>query len=154
SNDVPLAGRRARSRTGSRMTIFACVSVLLCYHLATRLTREVYGAKRDNRRFKTHLRNLVSRRQRLGTSCLTRSHTNMAPPTPNSITADSHRIEQLAEQLTRGELSLDNFLRQLAQPKTADLTEVQLDLDRRRRCGYPEAIFGEGKPLATLEKLI
>ena len=31
---------------------------------------------------------------------------------------------------------------------------MQLDLDRRRRCGYPEAIFGEGKPLATLEKLI
>jgi pyridinium-3,5-biscarboxylic acid mononucleotide synthase len=78
----------------------------------------------------------------------------MDRPTSNSNSADSRRIEQLAEQLTRGELSLDNFLRQLAQPKTADLTEVQLDLDRRRRCGYPEAIFGEGKPLATLEKLI
>src|SRR5262249_14536757 len=39
-------------------------------------------------------------------------------------------------------------------PKTADLGDVQLDLDRRRRCGYPEAIFGEGKTLATLEKLI
>jgi pyridinium-3,5-biscarboxylic acid mononucleotide synthase len=62
--------------------------------------------------------------------------------------------EQLAEQLSRGELSLDNFLRQLAQPKTADLGDVQLDLDRRRRCGYPEAIFGEGKPLATLQRLI
>ncbi len=63
-------------------------------------------------------------------------------------------IEQLAEQLSRGELSLDNFLRQLAQPKTADLGDVQLDLDRRRRCGYPEAIFGEGKSLATLQRLI
>jgi NCAIR mutase (PurE)-related protein len=63
-------------------------------------------------------------------------------------------VEHLAEQLSRGELSLDNFLRQLAQPKTADLGEVQLDLDRRRRCGYPEAIFGEGKQLDTLEKLI
>ncbi len=64
------------------------------------------------------------------------------------------RYEQLAEQLSRGELSLDNFLRQLAQPKTADLGDVQLDLDRRRRCGYPEAIFGEGKSLATLQRLI
>jgi hypothetical protein len=67
---------------------------------------------------------------------------------------DSKRMEQLAQGLSRGELSLDQFLRELARPKTADLGEVQLDLDRRRRCGYPEAIFGEGKSLATLEKLI
>ncbi len=66
----------------------------------------------------------------------------------------SSPIQSLAEQLSRGELSLDNFLRQLAQPKTADLGDVQLDLDRRRRCGYPEAIFGEGKSLATLQRLI
>lgn len=30
---------------------------------------------------------------------------------------------------------------------------MQLDLDRRRRCGYPEAVFGEGKSVATLEKV-
>jgi NCAIR mutase (PurE)-related protein len=35
---------------------------------------------------------------------------------------------------------------------TADLGEVQLDLDRARRCGYPEAVFAEGKSLATLSK--
>jgi pyridinium-3,5-biscarboxylic acid mononucleotide synthase len=66
---------------------------------------------------------------------------------------DSTRVQQLAEQLLRGELSLDNFLRGLAQPKTADLGDVQLDLDRRRRCGFPEVVFGEGKTLATLERL-
>jgi hypothetical protein len=67
---------------------------------------------------------------------------------------DSALVQGLAERLVRGELSLDNFLRELAHPKTADLGDVQLDLDRRRRCGYPEAIFGEGKSLATLERLI
>ena len=36
---------------------------------------------------------------------------------------------------------------------TADLGEVQLDLDRRRRCGYPEVVFAEGKPVATLQKV-
>jgi NCAIR mutase (PurE)-related protein len=38
-------------------------------------------------------------------------------------------------------------------PATADLGEVQLDLDRQRRCGYPEAVFAEGKTVATLAKV-
>ena len=72
---------------------------------------------------------------------------------------DEHRknsihVEQLAQRLHRGELSLDQFLSELARPKTVDLDEVQLDLDRQRRCGYPEVIFGEGKPLPILEKLL
>jgi pyridinium-3,5-biscarboxylic acid mononucleotide synthase len=67
---------------------------------------------------------------------------------------DSAHIQNLAEQLLRGEVSLDHFLRGLVQPKTADLGDVQLDLDRRRRCGFPEVIFGEGKTLATLQRLI
>jgi pyridinium-3,5-biscarboxylic acid mononucleotide synthase len=74
-------------------------------------------------------------------------------PTKSS-NADLQHIQRLAEALLRGELSLDHFLRDLVRPKTADLGDVQLDLDRRRRCGYPEAIFGEGKSLTTLEKLI
>ncbi|HZZ26533.1 MAG TPA: nickel pincer cofactor biosynthesis protein LarB [Pirellulales bacterium] len=68
-------------------------------------------------------------------------------------TTDTTHTQQLAERLQRGELSLDVFLRSLIQPKTADLGDVQLDLDRRRRCGYPEVVFGEGKTLATLERL-
>src|SRR6266581_856657 len=67
---------------------------------------------------------------------------------------ETKRVEQLAKGLSRGEVSLDQFLRELARPKTADLGEIQLDLDRRRRCGYPEVVFGEGKSLATLEKVI
>ena len=37
--------------------------------------------------------------------------------------------------------------------RTADLGEVQLDLDRARRCGYPEAVFADGKSVATLAKV-
>lgn len=37
---------------------------------------------------------------------------------------------------------------------TADLGNVQLDLDRPRRCGYPEVVFGEGKSAETLLKVI
>ena len=67
---------------------------------------------------------------------------------------NSKHVEQLAQKLHRGELSLDHFLSELVRPKTVDLDEVQLDLDRQRRCGYPEVVFGEGKPLPILEKLL
>ena len=39
------------------------------------------------------------------------------------------------------------------QAATADLGEVQLDLDRARRCGYPEAVYAEGKSVGTLAKI-
>jgi len=68
--------------------------------------------------------------------------------------ADASQVAELAKQLLRGEVSLEQFLAQLVKPKTADLGEVQLDLDRQRRCGFPEVIFGEGKSLPALEKLI
>ena len=38
--------------------------------------------------------------------------------------------------------------------KTADLGDVRLDLDRRRRCGFPEVVFGESKDVATLKRVI
>src|SRR4051812_29146259 len=37
---------------------------------------------------------------------------------------------------------------------TADLGNVQLDIDRAHRCGYPEVVFGEGKSAETLLKVI
>jgi NCAIR mutase (PurE)-related protein len=36
---------------------------------------------------------------------------------------------------------------------TADLGDVQLDLDRARRCGHAEVVFGEGKTAETLIKI-
>ncbi len=41
-----------------------------------------------------------------------------------------------------------------ADERTADLGETQLDLDRQRRCGFPEAIFGEGKTTDTLARIV
>jgi len=38
--------------------------------------------------------------------------------------------------------------------KTADLGDVRLDLDRRRRCGFPEVVFGESKDVAMLKRVI
>jgi NCAIR mutase (PurE)-related protein len=38
-------------------------------------------------------------------------------------------------------------------PRTADLTEAQLDLDRAQRCGYPEVVYAAGKTVDTLDKI-
>ena len=31
--------------------------------------------------------------------------------------------------------------------------DAQVDLDRHRRCGFPEVIFAEGKTVAAMEKI-
>jgi pyridinium-3,5-biscarboxylic acid mononucleotide synthase len=64
-----------------------------------------------------------------------------------------HDLRQLAARLMAGELSLDEFVAQAASPKIADVGDAKLDLDRPRRCGFPEVVFAEGKTVAVLEKI-
>ncbi len=63
------------------------------------------------------------------------------------------QLEKLARQLLDGRLPLHAFLAAATGEVTADLDEAQLDLDRQRRCGYPEVVFGEGKTVPTLLKI-
>jgi pyridinium-3,5-biscarboxylic acid mononucleotide synthase len=65
---------------------------------------------------------------------------------------NTQELEQLARQLLDGTLVLDEFMRQASRPLTADLGEVQADLDRQRRCGFPEVVFAQGKTVGALEK--
>ena len=67
---------------------------------------------------------------------------------------DRHEIEKLAGQLLKGELSVEDFTGQLTSPTIADLGEAQVDLDRHRRCGFPEVVFSQGKSVAVMEKII
>lgn len=67
---------------------------------------------------------------------------------------NTRQLEQLAKRLFEGTLSLDEFMLEVSRPATADLAEAQIDLDRRRRCGYPEVVYGHGKTVATLEKIL
>lgn len=69
------------------------------------------------------------------------------------IPMNRHEIERLAEQLLAGELSVDEFSGRLSIPTIADVGEAQLDLDRARRCGFPEVVFAEGKSVAAMEKI-
>jgi pyridinium-3,5-biscarboxylic acid mononucleotide synthase len=62
-------------------------------------------------------------------------------------------LRQLAARLLSGQLTLDDFVKQAGHPLVADLGDAKLDLDRRRRCGFAEVIFAEGKTVAVLERL-
>ena len=66
---------------------------------------------------------------------------------------NTRQLEDLARQLLDGTLVLDEFVREVSRPRTADLAEAQIDLDRARRCGFPEVVFGQGKTVPTLEKV-
>jgi NCAIR mutase (PurE)-related protein len=60
------------------------------------------------------------------------------------VTADE-RIALLAA-VRDGKLGLEEAERLLSAPEpVADLGFAHVDLDRRRRCGFPEVVFGQGK---------
>jgi NCAIR mutase (PurE)-related protein len=63
------------------------------------------------------------------------------------------QVEQLARQMLEGQLELGDFVKQVTGPTTAEFDEVTLDLDRARRCGFPEVVYGEGKSTDTLIKI-
>jgi pyridinium-3,5-biscarboxylic acid mononucleotide synthase len=62
-------------------------------------------------------------------------------------------VERLTAELLAGRLSQSEFIAALAIPPTAELGDVTLDLDRQRRCGFPEVVFGQSKPTETLSRI-
>lgn len=67
-------------------------------------------------------------------------------------------VQQIVEQLVAGRLDPVAAVAALtspsADPRSAELGPVTLDLDRARRCGYPEVVYGEGKTAATIESIL
>jgi NCAIR mutase (PurE)-related protein len=66
---------------------------------------------------------------------------------------NSQELERLASRLLAGELSVDQFVGHFSTPEVADLGEAQVDLDRRRRCGFPEVVLAHGKTADAMEKI-
>ncbi|MCS7014784.1 MAG: nickel pincer cofactor biosynthesis protein LarB [Gemmatales bacterium] len=61
-------------------------------------------------------------------------------------------LRTLLECLYRHELTVDQVLPALERTSVADLGFAHVDLDREKRCGFPEVIFCEGKtPQQVLE---
>lgn len=63
-------------------------------------------------------------------------------------------ISDLLRQIAEGRLTAADLTAALAASSSADLGDTQLDLDRGRRCGFPEVIFGDGKSAETLERIV
>lgn len=63
------------------------------------------------------------------------------------------KLEQLAARLQAGELSLEEFVRRAGGMTIADTGDAQVDLDRHRRCGFPEVVFAEGKTVAAMKNI-
>lgn len=55
------------------------------------------------------------------------------------------QLRDVLEQVRRGTLTVTEAAGQLAALPVGDLGYAQVDLDRKRRCGFPEVIFCEGK---------
>ncbi len=70
------------------------------------------------------------------------------------IRMNRRQLEQLAARLQSGELPLAEFIGALTAGTTADLGDTQLDLDRTRRCGYPEVVYAEGKPVDSVVRIL
>ncbi len=66
---------------------------------------------------------------------------------------NTHRLAELARLLQAGELSTEQVAEQLGHPEIADLGEAQVDLDRHRRCGFPEVVYAQGKTVGAIEKI-
>lgn len=65
----------------------------------------------------------------------------------------SSPLRDLAERLAAGSLDIEEFLAAASATTVADLGDAQVDLDRSRRCGFPEVVYGEGKTVEQLEKI-
>ena len=70
---------------------------------------------------------------------------------------NADRLRGLLERLTRGEASVEDALRALRVAPFEDLGFARVDHHRHIRCGFPEAVFAQGKTaeqvLAIAQKL-
>jgi NCAIR mutase (PurE)-related protein len=64
-------------------------------------------------------------------------------------------IELWARELLAGRATPDQLADALSgdKPASAELADATLDLDRQRRCGFPEVVYGEGKSVETLVRI-
>jgi NCAIR mutase (PurE)-related protein len=67
---------------------------------------------------------------------------------------DRQEMESLLERLEAGKIGREDFVSALTAPRSAHLGDATVDLDRTRRCGFPEVVYGEGKSIEALERIV
>ncbi|MBT4865439.1 MAG: nickel pincer cofactor biosynthesis protein LarB [Planctomycetaceae bacterium] len=66
---------------------------------------------------------------------------------------NADEIAQLLAQLQRGEVDVQAAVKELLRvdpSRTASTADAQVDVDRHRRCGFPEVVYCEGKTTAAI----
>jgi hypothetical protein len=66
---------------------------------------------------------------------------------------NAQMLEQLAARLVAGQLSVSEFVGQVKAPGIVDVGPAQVDVDRHRRCGFPEVVFAQGKTVEAIAKI-
>ncbi len=62
-----------------------------------------------------------------------------------TVDIDKKQLLELLESLRRGDVTPEALLDQLSATRTVGTHDAQVDVDREKRCGYPEVVFCEGK---------
>ncbi len=67
-------------------------------------------------------------------------------------------LMSLAHELQAGRLAPEEFARRVGESTndapTVRLATASLDMDRRRRCGFPEVVYGTGKSIDSLREIV
>ena len=63
-------------------------------------------------------------------------------------------LRLLLEQVQSGQQTVESAMRAARDDRVADLGFAHVDLDRRKRCGFPEVIFCEGKTAEWVEGVV
>ena len=63
-------------------------------------------------------------------------------------------LADIANRFATGELTRDEFLAACDECRSVPVVEGTLDIDRQRRCGFSEVIYGEGKTSEQIRTLI
>ena len=67
---------------------------------------------------------------------------------------DENQLHQLCKAILSGEVNPDQAVQALAQLLSLSTSGATLDVDRTRRCGFPEVIYGEGKSVEVLTEIV
>lgn len=66
---------------------------------------------------------------------------------------EANELYELAKRLVDREVDAEQFLNSLQSSMSHSLHDTTVDLDRDRRCGYPEVVYGENKTVDSLRQI-
>lgn len=66
---------------------------------------------------------------------------------------NEHEIRLLCRQVLDGQMTVSQLAERIRDAESLPLPTATLDIDRQRRCGYPEVVYAENKSVETLTEI-